>query len=374
MTTIPTIEQLKENIISNIQSEFGITLNPVLKALLKAIAIVFAGVWWLFWIAIGALQADLWVDTCSLQMLIRYGVIILGRNMFQAVAAQYTCTVTGTTGGVIPGTMVFKSDDSSESPGMLYQVVGGDYTMPGSVGTITIQALEGGLSSELSISDTLTSTAPMVNVNSVITIATVVTDPVDAETEAQYRQAVIEKIQLTPGSWSAVDYRLVGTGIAGIAQTYAYLDMANSNQVDVYLQGETPGTPISGGIITSYETAIALVRPLGTFIVNVVASPQLPVDVTITMGSFTPYTTAQKALISAALTEFINAVQPFIPACDPIPTRNDVIATFNLSVVISQAVPGYGFSSVTFTVNGVSTANWQADLGNIPYYNSVTYV
>lgn len=371
MQNIPTTQQLYDSILSNLEAEFSITLNPFGRAFLVALSGVFSGILWLFYIAIGILQANIWVDTCDLVTLIRYGLIILGRNMFQATPAQYTISLVGSVGGVVPATQVWRSDDSSESPGMLYQITGGAYTMPGSSGTVTIQALEGGTDSALNIGDTLTATAPMNNVNQAGAIVTVdVVDPVDAETEALYRQNVIEKVQLVAGSWSAVDYRLLGTGISGVQQTYAYINPSNSNEVDVYLQGEIPGSAIGGTIITAYDTAIELVRPIGTFIIDVLATPINEITITITAGSFTPYTAAQKTIINGALVNFVNSVHPFIAAADNIANRNDVIATFNLNSVITGAVPGFGFSTVTFTVDTITETTYQCGLsgiGNIPF-------
>lgn len=370
MTTIPTISQLYTNILSNLQAEFSVTTNPFGNAFLIALAGVMSGCLWLLWLAVALLQNNLWVDTCDLPTLIRYGVIILGRNMFQAQPGIYTLTVTGTMSAVIPATTVYKSDDDSESPGMLYQITGGAYTMPGTTGTITVKALAGGNASALQVGDTLTATAPIAVVSPDAVVGAIVTAPIDAETEAAYRQAVINKIQLTPGSWSAVDYRLVGDNIDGIYQTYAYIDPANTNVVNVYLQGEIPGTPISGGIIANYAAAIAIDRPIGTFIINTVATPIDAIAIVITAGSFTPFTAAQQLLVKTALINFVNNVHPFIPACDIVIQRNDVIASFNLNVVISQAVPGYGYSGVTFTVNGVGSSNYQCGLGgigNVPY-------
>ena len=167
---------------------------------------------------------------------------------------------------------------------------------------------------------------------------------------------------------------MVGTEITGVLQTYAYADSGNANEINVFLQGTIPGTPIGGSVITAYQTALELVRPLVVFLVNYAAAPLNAIDVTITMGSFPSFTTDQKALIQTALTNFINSVHPFIASCDSVAKRNDVIATFNLSSIITQAVPGYGFSAVTFKVNTVLETYWQADLGNIPYFNSVVYV
>ena len=374
MSTIPTIDELRDRFLANIEAEYSITISPVGLAFLWVLATVLAGMIYPLYLLVGMLQRDQWIDLCSLDMLKRYGRIILNRNMFAARQAKYKLTVTGTIGGVIPATQVYTSNDSSESPGKLYQITGGAFVMTATTDLITVQALEGGLASQLQVGDTLTATMPMPLVDSLATVAIEERAPIDAETEAEYRKACIDKIQLDPGSWSAVDYRLVGDEVAGVLDTYAYANSGSSAVVDAWLQGEIPGTPIGGSIISDYQTALELVLPLGVWDVNYGASVINTIDITVTMGTFTPYTTAQKATIDAALDDFINSVRPFIASADPVDGRNDVIATYNLSTVISQAVPGYGFSAVTFDVNGTPTTFFQADNGQIAFRTSTTYV
>jgi Baseplate J-like protein len=376
MTTIPRLTIIYNNILADLQAEFGITF--ISPSFLKAFAGVLAGMLWLIYLGIGGVQKNIWFDTADSVAnggtLERFGVSILGRYPFAATQAQYSIAVTGSVGGVIPATQVWKSDDSSSNPGMLFQKVGGSYTLTSTGALVTVIALAGGYSSRLVVGNTLTATSPMANVNSSAIVSVELAIPTDAETLEAYRTAITEQVQLKSGSWSAAEYRIVGTTIAGIKQTYAYLNLSNSNEIDVYLQGTVAGVPIGGSIITSYATAIDLVRPIGTFLVNTYASAVNPVDVTITMGGFAPFTTSQKALITTALTNFINSVTPFIASCDIISKRNDVVATFNLNSAITSAVPGYGYSGVTFQVSSVTYLSWMADNGQVPYFNTVTFI
>lgn len=381
MTTLPTIKQLFDSILNNLEAEFSIAINPFGKAFLVALAGVLSGCLYLYYLTIGDVQKNIWVDTADSVAnggtLERFGNIILGRYPFAAQPGTYTVSVTGTAGAVIDGTAVFKSDDSSESPGMLFQIVAGAYTLTGSADVINIVALKGGASSQLAIGDTLTVTSPIINVNSGVAVTIVVQDPIDAETTEDYRTKIIEKIQLEPGSWSAVDYRLVGTGIAGVGQTYAYAKSGSSAEVNVFLQGTTPvanpGPSVSSTVLTNYQNALELVRPLGVFLVHYASCPINNIDITITRGSFIAFTTAQQALILSALTAFVNSVHPFIASCDNVVNKNDTIALYNLNATIAAAVPGYGFASVAFTVASVSETTWTADNGNIPFLNSITY-
>lgn len=372
--TIPTIKQIYDGAISNFETEFGVTTNPFGQAMLVAFAGVMSGLIYLVYLTASLNDKNIWFDTCDNETLIRYGTTILGRYPFPATSAQYTITVTGTIGAVIPASTVFRSDDDSASPGKLYQVTGAT-TLAATSENIVVNALEGGTASSLSVSDTLTSVSPIINVNSQAVVVTENVTPENAESFELYRAKIGDKVRLSPGSWNAKDYRLVGGTVTGVGQVYAYGVAAT--EVDVWIQGTTPvaspGPSASPTVITAYETALDLVRPLPAFTVNVASCPIKDVDVFISRGTFPALTSAQETLVTTALRNFINSVHPFIAAADSTLTRNDTIYTYNLSAVISAAIPGIPYAAVTFEVDGTLVATWQADNGEIPFFNSVTF-
>ena len=372
MRAIPTISELYDDILSALQDEFTITLNPFGNAFLVALAGVLAGVFKLAYLFIGMVQQNIWVDTCDYETLLRYGNTILGRLPFASVAGIYTVTVTGSIGAVIPAGTTFLSNDNSTSPNQLFLVTDA-FTFTATSGDIDISATLGGEDSALIVGDTLTITAPVVNVGATATVNAIVTNAEDAEGAEVYRAKVIDKMQLQANSWSAAGFRALGLDIVGLRQTYAYAVSASTGTVNVWLEGTTYGTPCDGSTITAYEDALAPVRPMGILNTNVDACPIMDVAVVITMGSFPAYTVAEKALILTALTNLCNNVRPFIASCDVVASRNDTLATYNLISTISQAVVGKGFSNVSFTVDGTSETSWQADNGEIPYLTSVTY-
>ena len=376
MTTIPTLGSLSSTIKSNIQSALGIVLSIIFPLFLAALPTVLAAQFWLLYIFIGQVQTNLSTYYCDYATLLRRGQEILGRLPFPATAGVYVVSVTGTAGSIISGNQVFISSVTSASPNQTFIITGGAYVMTGLGDAITITAQQAGLIGTLNVGDTLTPVSPILGVNNLVTVGIIDTVAADGETEAEYRQKVIEKIQTQAGSWSAADYRLVGTEVAGVQQTYAYATSGAPAQVTVYLQGEVPGTPISATIISNYIAALAPVQPLGVWFANCIASTIVNMDVTITAAPFAALTSAQQTLVTAALTAFINTVTPFIAAADNTATRNDVISAFGsngLATTIGNAIPGVGFGDVTFTVSSVSQDYWQADNGQIPYLTSVTY-
>lgn len=375
MITIPTIKELYDGALANFESEYSISVNPFGKAFLVALAGVLSMLLWLVYLGIGATQKNIWYDTCDYETLNRFGYTILGRFPFVAVKAQYSITVTGSVGGVIPATTVFQSDENSQNPGQLYQV-DTSYVLVGPTENVIVNALAGGLDGQLQIGDTMTSTSPLLNVANQAIVITENTAPENAENLEDYRDKIGQKIRLTPGSWNAVDYRLVGIGVVGVEDIYAYGISATA--VNVWVQGTVPvafpGPSASPTVITAYTTALELVRPLPAFDINIASCPINNVDVTVTMGTFPAFSAQQQTDIENAVRAFINSVKPFIAAADTVEERNDTIAGYNLGSVISQAVPGYGYSAVTFDVAGTPTTVWQADNGNIAFFNSIAFV
>ena len=375
MNTIPSTSTLYSNILSNLQTQLGITNPIVKKTFLIPLAAMWAGVMTVWYKTLAQVQANIWVDTCDDTTLLRFGYIILARYPYQAIQGQYSCFITGTSGTVIPAGTVWKADDTSASPGQLY-TNDSPYTIPSlSTPVIVLRALTGGTIAQLAIGDTLTVTAPIVGLNNTATVHIETVTPIDGELLSDYRTKVIEKIQLIPGSWSAVDYRLLGVEVAGVRQIYAYTDLTTGNTVDVYVEGTTYGAipSASSTVVTNVQTAIAPDVPLGVHTVNYASSNTNIIAVNVVVTPYPALSSAQQSLITTALVDFINTVRPFIASADTIASRNDIISAYNLFPVISSVIPGVPFSGVTFTVDTVAATTYQADLGNIPYCNSVTF-
>lgn len=380
MITIPTLAELYNRFIASFQTNFGISSIPN-KSTLIPLAKVHAGELKPIYLSIGDLQKNILPDTASPEdgggTLERWGRVFLNRNPFPATQGVYVAVVSGEAGAIIPASTTFRSNDDSLSPGYLY-ILDNAYTMTGSDDEITLRSLTAGTVAELAISNTLTATAPLLNVNSQATIDTITTSPVNEESLTDYRRKILDAIRLKSGSWSAIDYRLVGSEVNGVKQIYAYATSGSANEVDVFIEGETDGVPVAGSVITDVDTAISAVRPITVRVVNYYATPILDVDITITqIGTLT---TAQRTLIDTALTAAIQAVRPFIAACDVVADRNDTLSTdyvnpysTNIIQVISAAIPGVAFGTVTFTISGTAETSYQFDNGNIPYLNSVTY-
>ena len=124
MITIPTLKELFDDIVADLESELTVTIPVFGPIFIRALAAVQAAKLKLYYLTIGQLQKNIFVDTADPESsggtLERFGRIKLNRNPFPATAAQYDIDVTGTIGATIPAGRTFKSDDDALNPGKLY--------------------------------------------------------------------------------------------------------------------------------------------------------------------------------------------------------------------------------------------------------------
>lgn len=387
MATIPTLQELYNDFITNFETEFGISIADFGKSFLRADSGAEAAMLKLFYLSIGNLQKNIWIDTADPVSaggtLERFGFTKLLRYPYPATQGKYVCSVVGTALAVIPALTTFKSNDSSLNPGFLY-ILDVAYTLTGSGDTITLRALTAGTTSLLAVSDTLTSTAPIINVNSVVTVASIFVDPIDAETIEQYRAVALQAYQLSPQGGAPADYVLWGMDAAGVRKIYPYVGA--TDEIDIFVEAilsDSVGPPFKGvptptiltdvtnDIETDPVTGIQR-RPMGTFVVNVAAIHPRDADITIDSGG--TITADQQATIIAALTESIYQIRPFIAGVDNAANRNDTISVFGIGNVIIQSVGTVIIASIDLDVGGSPVSSFQFDIGNIPYLNSVTFI
>lgn len=390
MANIPTFNQLNTAILSDLEAQYGITISLFGKVFLRALAAVQAGKLKILYLVLGNLQKNVWVDTADAEeiggTLQRFGRIKLGRNPFPPVAGQYTVVVTGSIGAVIPSETTFKSDDDSTSPGFIY-VLDNAYTLTSITDSITVRALTAGIESKLNILDKLTATAPIALVNSSVSVYTIIVNPLAAEDLEDYRTKTNQSFRLEPQGGAATDYRLWAQDAQGVERVYPYAKSGTPSAVDLYVEAtvadstDGKGTP-TGTILTDVETVVnfnpditlpVLERGRRPLQVKVFYLPITPKNIDITITGFVNLTVPIQTKINSALASLINNIRPFIDSSDDLDNKNDILDTNNIIGTIVSASPGAVFTSVTFTVAGVSTLSYQFLLGNIPYNNSITY-
>jgi hypothetical protein len=391
MITIPTIKDLYNQVLSDLEGQYKISIPILGKNFLRALAAVQAGKLKLMYLSLGNIQKNIAPDTADSESiggtLERFGRIKLGRNPYPAQAAQYTVQVTGTVGGVIPASTTFKSDDDSLNPGLLY-ILDNEYTLVSSPDIITLRALTAGTSGALNNLDTLTATAPIANVNSGAIVQSEVVQPFDSETTDTYRTEVLKSYRLQPQGGAATDYILWAQDAQGVAKVYPYATDGENNEITIYVEAlpvdstDGKGTPsntmlanVESVIEFNPDTTLSLLkrgrRPLGVFEIHYLPVIIKTVDIEIT--SFSGITADIQALILSALTSQINKIRPFVAAADILSNKNDILSVNIIISTILTVQPGAIFTGVTLKINSVPVSSFQFLNGDIPYLNSVTY-
>ena len=390
MTSIPTITELYNNVLADLEAQFGINIPSFGKNFLRVLAGVQAAKLKLYYIAIAGVQKNIFVDTAEPEAiggtLERFGRVKLNRNPFPAKAGQYTLQVTGTIGAIIPAQTTFKSDDTSENPGKLY-ILDSAYTLTATTDTITVRSLETGIETKLSVGNTLTATAPIALVNKSAEVTAELIEPSAAETVEDYRKKALDAYRLEPQGGAATDYRLWAADAQGVKQTYAYAKSGTDYQINLYVEAtiadstDGKGTP-SALLLAAVEEVVEFDpddtrpneergrRPLQA-IVNFLPVTIKEVDVII--NGLVGATVDIETLITDALTVEINKVRPFVSACDVLADKNDILDNNKIIATILNARPGSVFGAITLKVDSTIYSSFTFVNGFIPHLNSITF-
>ncbi len=392
MITIPTIKELYDSIINDLETSFGNNIPLFGKNFLRAMAGVQAAKLKIYYLAIGNLQKNIFVDTADPESvggtLERFGRVKLNRNPFPATSGQYTIEVTGTIGSFIPALTVWKSDDDATNPGKLF-ILDTNFELESSPDTLTVRALETGVASKLFIGETLTVTGPIAGVNESAEVASETIEPRSAESIEEYRQKTVESYRTEPQGGAPSDYRIWAADAQGVKTVYPYATPGQTAEVDLYVEAfpddstDGKGTP-SLALLDDVEAVVEVDpdktksinergrRPMGVFQVNYIAVSVLDVEIQIT--GLVNSTAAKQAFILSSLTQLINSIRPFIAGIDVLSTRNDSLNQNNVIAAILSAVPGVQFDSVEITIDGNVETSYEFTDGEIPYLDSLTYV
>jgi hypothetical protein len=386
MVNLPTLSELYNSIKTDLEAQFGVTIPNTGKNFLRVKANVLAAKLWLYYKLLGDVQKNAFPDTAYSDAtggtLEAFGRMLLNRNPFQSTAGIYTATVTGQTGATIAANSTFKSNDGSLNPAKLF-TLDSAYIMPGTTGTITLRALTPGLEAQLSIGDKLTATAPIANVDSIVTILTETTEPQAAEDLEIYRQRILERYRLRPQGGAGSDYRLWANEVQSVRQSYPFVSSTEFHDVNLYVEATiadstdgkgTPSVATLNDVKVSIEDA-TVDRPSRKPITDKVFYNAInPLDVAINIANFQSLTTPQQTSISTAIEAALFNIRPFVASIDPVSRRNDTINTNLLIGLILQAVPGATFGAVTFTVDASTSISYTFEQSVIPFLDQITYV
>lgn len=303
MKTIPTITELQDEILADIESGTGQTTPVLAKALFRVLSKVLGGILHL------AYRFGLWIYKQIL-------TITMDEEALLNRCREYGITRTAAT--TWAGTATATGDDDTVIPvGFLFQINGQVYsvtteaTISGST-TISLESLETGEDIGLDNGTILKAVTPLAGLDAEATVASTTQTAEDEETIDALRARLLFRQQNQPQGGAAPDYVVWALEISGIGEAYAFRPTAGSPNVNVYplLSVTDPADRIPGATkLTEVEDYIShdSRKPFGA-VPSALAFDELDFDVDI--ADLSPNTTAIKTAIESAIETYLYARRP----------------------------------------------------------------
>lgn len=382
--TIPTLGEIFESVKSDLRSKLNVS-TLIGKSVLLAFAGVQAAKLKLIYTAVSQINKNIFVDTCDYDTIKRYGMVKLNRLPNAAIAGEYNVVVTGSIGAIIERGTTFKSFDTSNNPDKLF-VVDTQFTFASTTGTIPVRSLEAGVGALLNIGDTMQITSPLLNVDSVATVDSIITTPVEEEDIEEYRIKVIAAYRTEPQGGAKIDYMQWSSDAAGVRRVYPYVVSGSPGDIKIYVEAtvgdsiDSKGTPppsmlddVVEVIELSPDTTLPMEsrgrRPMGVFGINII--PVVLADVDIVIVGLSP--SVSLASIENAIVQYLYDIRPYIDGADIVSSQNDRIYEADIYRIVRDVLsPGETFTSLSMTIDGTPYSLYVFDNGIIPTLNSVT--
>lgn len=370
----PTTKEIQEQIISQVEvSVAGSFAGFLPRAFTRFFSKVLAAVFMIAYKYVGWMFLQIFVRTASfsetevlgekITPLIEWGRLIGVGDPGAATQAELLLdiTVTTQTGSLPAGTQAV-----SNKNGITYILLS-SVPLDAALKQGTFRAASdidggtgGGTIGNLDPGDIVSFVNPLANVERDMSVDSVTTTGADAETEAAYRQRVIDRFQKQPQGGSGVDYEIWGT-IEGIVKSiFPYT--GDDGFVDVYVEVfpsiEPDGIPTQD-ILDDVREAITFDdgsqtrKPINAFL-NTFPILRSGFDVNV-IGMVVDDPATVKASITDAVGTYLTDRQPFIEGVTPLP-RKDRIQQSNINSIVDSFVTAAGgtFNNVTLFFAGTS--------------------
>ncbi len=223
MVTIPTIVEIRDQILDDIESaDTSKVLLP--KAVWRVLATALAGVQWLAYKLAEWLYNQIFTLTMDEAALLlrtsEYGIVRTPATIWQG-----TGTATG-----IDGTII-SSGKIATFGSLAYEIVTGA-TISGGTATVTLKSLTAGDDLNRAVSDELGWSTPQTGLDSVLTIASTTQEAEDEESISDLRIRLLNRQRNQPQGGAFPDFIGWALEVAGIAE--AFVDRPSPGFVNVY--------------------------------------------------------------------------------------------------------------------------------------------
>jgi len=386
-----TIVELKDQISKDLRNRLNLS-DDNLKKVLDALSGVLAAQFKLAYLGLEDTQRNLYPDTADTfengGSLNRLGRIYLNREIRPSTSAIYRVDVVGVEDSVLRSGLTFKSNIDSENPNKLY-ILENEYTLTGTDDIITVRSIGGGLDYFQDDNNNLTITEPVIGVDKTVVInkdgaGSLFQDPVDAETTQEFRNAILNAIQLEPQGGSKSDYRIWASDAAGVRFVYPYVKDGEAGTVQVFVESSDNGGVPTQSILDEVKEVINFdpdeTRPLSErsrrpIQVYLEVLPIDPVDVEINITGLIDSSTEIRNAIELNLIAFLKNIRPFVDGADLLRNKNDILFVARLQGVVTDVLDADNFfNDFSMLIDGVTQTSFIFSKEKIPNLINVNYL
>lgn len=384
--TTPTTKEISDNLIAQLEASLNQTIPLLPKSFLRVLAKTLSGVFILLYKYNGFMFQQQFVRLASLdptvingievQPLLEWGRLI---GVIDPIPATNTELLIRVTVKNQTGSLPSNSQLLSNSNGVTYITLGA-VLLDASTVDVTVRASSdqsggggAGAIGNLDAGAILSFANPIANVSRNAVVLSQSVTGADAETDANYRQRVIDRFQKRPQGGALADYEGWAEEVAGIVNAYPYTSPF-PGQVDVYVEAtpESSGSP--DGIPTEAQldavrdninydvNGLASRRPANA-LVNTFAITRLDFTIQV-LGLIVTNEAQVQDNITLALEEYFLEREPFIDGLSQFP-RKDRITLSAITGVVDGIVSASGgiFSVVLLFKDSVGINSYFLGVG-----------
>jgi len=409
MTPRKTATEIKDAIITQLETSLNQTIPLFPKAFNRLLAKILGGVFVLLYQFAGFILLQLFVKTASNKPITVGGITLTPLQLwgelvgiFQKLGQQAEHTVDVTVlvqGGTLPsGTRVINPATQRQS------VTVGDVALNSSTVSATVREVLVGELGNVDVGETLQFVSPPSDIEKDATVTARTVDGVDQETTEAFRQRILERFAFRPQGGAYADYREWAQEVEGVKRAYPFSgwELANHpedgptrgcGEVFVFVESEAdpdgiptmlgeggrPPDPEVGGLlqdvfdsIEADGTGLASRRPINDFIriFPIHAEPwdwedggRTVFNVVVQGLAWVADTDTVQTAIEDALEEYVYSRENFITGLD-IPPRRDIITETSVGGVAGQIA----------AANGGAIGGIEVRIGSTPISGGIYYL
>lgn len=371
--TLPTAAEIKDRIVSDINSEINQTVPSLLKAFIRVLAGAIAGLFLLVYQAILWVYRQIFPDTADDAAIALLGALV---NVLRLPAefALLQADVTGVETYVLQTGVLYRGSND-----IVYKVTTGG-TITGGVVTAQLRAQTAGEIGNLPNGSILNIVQPNSNLSGTATVTATVESGDDQETLDAYRSRVSAEYKKRRTGGAPADYESWGLETPNFDWISPLDDPDTAGDVIIYgrVDNQPDGIPTGSQLIelstflnTDPNTGLRTRHPIGP------PTQENPIsrflfDIEIFIQNGTP---TIEANVTNAVTEYLETQEPFNVAIRTI--RKDTISPGQISSVANEVAnpDGATITDVTLsqTTPPLQIPSYQLFGGEFGKVNSITY-